>query len=121
MANKQGFVFKIEIGRAGLVSVDIIHADGSRGTYVIEDLDADPERFNDRLSKLAILRDAMNRAEPVHIEHVSGEAGQVIERVARISRDELDPVEKVVHGPLEEVREDEEDQELDPQRPLGNR
>ena len=96
MANKQGFVFKIEIGRAGLVSVDIIHADGSRGTYVIEDLDADPERFNERLSKLAILRDAMNRAEPVHIEHVSGEAGEVIERVARISRDELDPVEKVV-------------------------
>jgi hypothetical protein len=96
MANKQGFVFKIEIGRAGLVSVEIIHADGSRGNYVIEDLDADPERFNERLSKLAILRDAMNRAEPVHIEHVSGEAGEVIERVARISRDDLEPVVRVV-------------------------
>lgn len=96
MANKQGFVFKIEVGRAGLVTVEIIHADGSRGTYVIEDLDADPERFNERLSKLAILRDAMNRAEPVQIEHVSGEAGEVIERVARISRDELEPVVRVV-------------------------
>ena len=96
MANIQGFVFKIEVGRAGLVSVEIIHADGSRGTYVIEDLDADPERFNERLSKLAILRDAMNRAEPVQIEHVNGEAGRVIDRVARISRDELEPVVKVV-------------------------
>ena len=33
-------------------------------------IDGDPERFNERLSKLAVLRDAMNRAEPVEIEQV---------------------------------------------------
>jgi len=88
----RGFVLRIEIGRAGLVTVHLIHDDGSAGIYVIEDLDADPERFNERLSKLGLLRDAMNRAEPVEIEHASGEAGRSIERVSRISRDELKPV-----------------------------
>lgn len=96
MPTRRGFVQKIEVGRAGLVSVLLIHTDGSNGTYVIEDLDADPERFNERLSKLAILRDAMNRAEPVEIEHSPGEAGEVIDRAARISRDALGPVSKVL-------------------------
>ncbi|NUO10046.1 MAG: hypothetical protein HUU08_15470 [Candidatus Brocadia sp.] len=96
MPTERGFVQKIEVGRAGLVSVLLIHTNGSNGTYVIEDLDADPERFNERLSKLAILRDAMNRAEPVEIEHTQGEAGEVIDRVARISRDALGPVSQVL-------------------------
>lgn len=92
MPTVRGFVQQIEIGRAGLARTFLIHADGSQGTYVIRDLDADPERFNERLSKLAILRDAMDRAEPVEIEHVSDEeAGEVIERVRRITRDDLEP------------------------------
>ena len=88
----RGFVLKIEIGRAGLVTVTVLLADGTIGTFVIRDLDADPERFNERLSKLAILRDAMNRAEPVEIEYSEGEGGLDIERAIRISRDALDPV-----------------------------
>lgn len=95
MPTQRGFVQKIEIGRAGLVAIQLIHTDGSKGTYVIQDIDADPERFNERLSKLAILRDAMNRAEPVEIEYTPGEGGEVIDRAARISRDALGPVSKV--------------------------
>lgn len=87
----RGFVQRIEIGRGGLTSVTLIHADGTTGVYVIHDLDSDPERFNERLSKLGVLRDAMNRAEPVEIEHDTTDAGEEILRAARISRDTLDP------------------------------
>jgi hypothetical protein len=87
----RGFVLSLEIGRAGLVTVRLIHDDGSIHSYVIADLDADPERFNERLSKLGLLRDAMSRAEPVEIEHSAGDAGRTIERVSRISRDDLTP------------------------------
>jgi hypothetical protein len=93
MPTKRGFVQQIEVGRAGLVRVLLIHSDGTTGTYTIADLDADPERFNERLSKLAILRDAMDRAEPVEIEHAA--EGQAIDRAARISRDALAPSTKV--------------------------
>jgi hypothetical protein len=96
MPTQRGFVQKIEVGRAGLVRVFIIHADdGSNGIYVIRDLDADPERFNERLSALGILRDAMNRAEPVEVEFIEGEAGEEIQVAARISRDALAPLRKV--------------------------
>lgn len=87
----RGFVLSIEIGRAGLVTVRLVHDDGSIHNYVIADLDADPERFNERLSKLGILRDAMTRAEPVEVEYSEGEAGRTIERVTRITRDDLTP------------------------------
>jgi len=96
MPNVRGFVEAIEASRAGLVRVFLVHADGSRGNYIIRDLDADPERFNERLSKLAIVRDAQDRAEPVEIEHVPTDSGNEIERVRRISRDDLDPVARVV-------------------------
>jgi hypothetical protein len=92
MAVVRGFVQKIEVGRAGLVQVTVVHADGTAGVYVIRDLDADPERFNERLSKLAVLRDAMDRAEPVEIEHEPREGANEIQRAVRISRDELTPV-----------------------------
>lgn len=88
----RGFVQRIDIGRAGLVTVVVVLGDGSTGTYVISDLDADPERFNERLSKLAVLRDAMNRAEPVEIEHDPGTSGEEIERAVRITRDAIDPL-----------------------------
>jgi hypothetical protein len=91
MPTIRGFVEKLEVGRAGLVTAALLHDDGSRDNYVIADLDADPERFNERLSKLALLRDALNRAEPVEIEYELGEGGRNIERVARITRDALDP------------------------------
>ncbi|MGA7306186.1 MAG: hypothetical protein WBW88_15010 [Rhodothermales bacterium] len=89
MATVRGFVHQIEVGRAGLVRVQLLQQDGSMGAYVIEDLDADPERFNERLSKLAVLRDAMNRAEPVEIEFSSSEHGNGIDRAVRVSRDNL--------------------------------
>lgn len=89
MATTRGFVHKIEIGREGLVTVSLIETDGTISNYVIRDLDADPERFNERLSKLGILRDAMNRAEPVEIEHTDTQQGQEIQRAARITRDAL--------------------------------
>lgn len=95
----RGFVQSIDVGRGGLVSVDVLLGDGTVATYVISDLDADPERFNERLSKLALLRDAMNRAEPVEIDHDPGPDGEEIERAERITRDTLtDPaaVETVV-------------------------
>jgi hypothetical protein len=91
MATTRGFVERIEVGRGGLVTVGLVQDDASRSTYVVSDIDGDPERFNERLTKVAVLRDAMNRAEPVEIEHVQGKAGQEIERVARIGRDALDP------------------------------
>ncbi len=91
MATTRGFVERIEVGRGGLVKVGVVEGDASRSTYVVSDIDGDPERFNERLTKVAVLRDAMNRAEPVEIEHVAGEFGREIERVARISRDALDP------------------------------
>jgi hypothetical protein len=95
MATHRGFVRTIEVGRAGLVTVNLILADGSAGTYIIRDLDGDPERFNERLSKLGILRDAMNRAEPVEIEHTPTDGGEEIQRAVRISRDALAPLTKV--------------------------
>ena len=65
----RGFVERLEIGRAGLVVASLRHDDGSTNDYQIADLDADPERFNERLSKLGILRDAMTPAEPVEVEY----------------------------------------------------
>ncbi|HNU11575.1 MAG TPA: hypothetical protein PKJ45_09460 [Rubrivivax sp.] len=97
MPTIRGFVERLEIGRAGLVTASLRHDDGSTADYLIQDLDADPERFNERLSKLGVLRDAMTRAEPVEVEY-GGEANtgaRIIERVARITRDNLEPSSSV--------------------------
>ena len=90
MPTIRGFVEALEVGRAGLVVAHLLHDDGSRASYRIADLDADPERFNERLSKLGILRDAMDAAEPVEIEFVAEGEVNLIERVRRITRDTLD-------------------------------
>ena len=89
MPTQRGFVERLEVGRAGLAVASILHDDGTRADYRIPDLDADPERFNERLSKLGILRDAMTRAEPVEIEFKDQDGGRVIDRVVRITRDAL--------------------------------
>lgn len=89
MAVSQGFVQKIEVNRGGQVTATLILTDGTSAAYTIQDLDADPERFNERLSKLALLRDAMNRAEPVEIEHDTVNNSQEIERIVRITRDDI--------------------------------
>jgi hypothetical protein len=91
MPTIRGFVERLEVGRAGLALAAVLHDNGSRADYVLPDLDADPERFNERLSKLGLLRDAMSRAEPVEIEYnQDGEsAARLIERVGRITRDAL--------------------------------
>jgi hypothetical protein len=85
----RGFLLRIEVGRQGLVVATLLQDDGSTEVYQIEDLDADPERFNERLSKLGILRDAMNRAEPVEIEYstTADSSARSIERAVRITRD----------------------------------
>jgi hypothetical protein len=89
MATDRGFVQSIDVGRGGLVTIDVLLEVGTVATYVISDLDGDPERFNERLSKLALLRDAMDRAEPVEIDHEPGPAGEEIDRAERITRDTL--------------------------------
>ncbi len=97
MAVERGFVQRIEVGRGGLVTITLVHDDRSTGIYYIRDLDADPERFNERLSRLGILRDAMNRGEPVEVEVEAPstdktKAGAQLElaRAVRVTRDELD-------------------------------
>ena len=86
VATTRGFLERIEVGRGGLVRATVVN-DTGRAVFTITDIDGDPERFNERLTKVAILRDAMGRAEPVEIE--TGDGGAEIERVARISRDQL--------------------------------
>lgn len=90
MPTVRGFVEKLGIGRAGLVEADVMDINNDVATYTIADLDADPERFNERLSKLAILRDAMDRAEPVEIDFLQDDnGGRSIDAVMRITRDAL--------------------------------
>lgn len=92
MPTIRGFVERLEVGRAGLAVASVLHDDGSRADYQLPDLDADPERFNERLSKLGLLRDAMTRAEPVEIEYGqddNADGARQIDRVVRITRDML--------------------------------
>jgi len=89
MSVNQGFVQKIEVNRGGQVTATLILTDGTIAAYTIQDLDGDPERFNERLSKLALLRDAQNRAEPVEIEHDTVNGSEEIERIVRITRDDI--------------------------------
>ncbi len=89
MPTIRGFVQRLEVGRAGLVTVSVMLDDHSSLEFRIADLDADPERFNERLSKFGILRDAMTRAEPVEIEYDENDEGRQIQRVVRITRDIL--------------------------------
>jgi hypothetical protein len=88
MAVTRGFVERLEVGRAGLVTVELLLDSGARQSFTIADLDADPERFNERLSKLGLLRDAQNRAEPVEIEGDDAQSGE-IGSVTRVTRDSL--------------------------------
>lgn len=106
MPTIRGFVERLEVGRAGLAVASLLHDDGSQADYLLPDLDADPERFNERLSKLGLLRDAMSRAEPVEIEYSQdgqdgqqgGSAPRSIDRVCRITRDLL-----LANGPTDRV------------------
>lgn len=91
MSTTRGFVSSIEVGRAGLVTVALMRADGGVGQFVIQDIDADPERFNERLTMLGLLRDAVDRAEPVSLEHAEADPGEVISAVRRITRDAVEP------------------------------
>ncbi len=93
MPTQRGFVERLEIGRQAQVVASLLHDDGTRADYTIADLDADPERFNERLSKLAILRDAMDLNEPVEIEYTDDKEQLTIDRVARITRSNLDPTD----------------------------
>lgn len=86
----RGFVEALEVGRAGLVTVIVMIEDGTTRNFTLADLDADPERFNERLSKLGLLRDALDRAEPIEIEFGDGDNDNTsIHRVRRLTRDAL--------------------------------
>lgn len=89
MPTERGFVEALGVGRAGLIEATVLHADGSTAIYTVADLDADPERFNERLSKLGILRDAMDRAEPVEISYEKEGDTRPIDSVKRLTRDVL--------------------------------
>lgn len=92
MATIRGFVQQIELSRAGLVRADIVDDSAQVTTVAVEDLDADPERFNERLTAVALLRDAMNRAEPVEVEFSEqDDRGSIVATVARLTRDDLRP------------------------------
>ncbi len=99
VATTRGFVERIEVGRGGLVRATLVN-DSGRSVFTVSDIDGDPERFNERLTKVSILRDAMDRAEPVEIESPGGKDGNEIERVARITRDRLldDGVLSIING-----------------------
>lgn len=90
MTTKRGFVETLGVGRAGLVEATVLHGDGTTALYTVADLDADPERFNERLSKFGILRDAMDRAEPVEIEFSTSDGARPIDAVKRLTRDMLE-------------------------------
>jgi hypothetical protein len=94
----RGFLLRIDVGRQGLVVATLLQDDGTTQQYQIPDLDADPERFNEQLSRLGIMRDAMNRAEPVEIEYstTSDSSARTIERAVRITRDSVAWPTKVV-------------------------
>lgn len=92
MPTIRGFVAGLEIGRAGLVIATVVRDDGTRAAYRIADLDADPERFNERLSKVGLLRDAMDAAEPIEIEYTAEGSANFIDRIKRITRDSLAPI-----------------------------
>lgn len=94
MPTERGFVETLGVGRAGLVEAAVLHGDGSRAIYTVADLDADPERFNERLSKFGILRDAMDRAEPVEIEFDRSDGFRPVESVKRLTRDALERPEE---------------------------
>lgn len=89
MATTRGFIERIEVGRGGLVRATLVNST-TRAVFTVSDIDGDPERFNERLTKVSVLRDAMNRAEPVEVEtEGDGDGAREIERVARITRDQL--------------------------------
>jgi hypothetical protein len=92
MATMRGFVERVEAGRGGLVSITVVNASG-RTVFTVSDIDGDPERFNERLTKVALCRDAMNRAEPLEVETQGSD--KEINRVARLTRDQLVDGEKV--------------------------
>lgn len=91
MPTIRGFVARLEVGRQALITATVLQDDGSKDDYTIADLDADPERYNERLSKLGMLRDAMNLDEPVEIEYTDSNGQHAIDKVARITRSNLDP------------------------------
>jgi hypothetical protein len=91
MPTIRGFIAKLDIGRQALVTASVLHDDGTKADYTIADLDSDPERYNERLSKLGLLRDAMNLDEPVEIAYTAANGQNAIDAVARMTRSNLDP------------------------------
>lgn len=91
MPTIRGFIAKLDVGRQALVTATVLQNDGTEADYTIADLDADPERYNERLSKLGLLRDAMNLDEPVEIAYTVTNGQNAIDAVARITRSNLDP------------------------------
>jgi hypothetical protein len=86
-----GFVIRTFAGRAGLFTATIQKLDGSAPVEVqVSDLDGEPERFNERLTKVRLFRDAMTQAEPVVVDYEDVEnGGREVESVRNLARDHL--------------------------------
>lgn len=86
-----GFVIRTFAGRAGLFTATIQKLDGSAPIEVqVSDLDGEPERFNERLTKVRLFRDAMTQAEPVVVDYEDVEnGGREVESVRNLARDHL--------------------------------
>lgn len=90
MITSMYYVLDLSMGRAGLATATLVPVSGSTNLTVhVSDVDAEPERFNERLTKIALLRDAMNRAEPVRVTTVEGKSGLEVDEVTRVTRDWL--------------------------------
>lgn len=84
-----GFVLNVFGGRAGLFTATILPTGSSTTpiTVAVSDIDGEPERFNERLLKTRLLREALTNAEPVEVVYSdSAEFGNEALEVRRIGR-----------------------------------
>ncbi|AKJ32139.1 hypothetical protein [Caldimonas brevitalea] len=87
----RGFVERLEVGRAGRAVAAVLHDDGTRADYRLSDLAVNSVRAGEAAAQLALLRDALSRAEPIEIDYAqeAPQGPRDLERVTRITRDAL--------------------------------
>lgn len=88
-----GFVTQAFAGRAGLFEATLSPVNGGSAVRVqVSDLDGEPERFNERLTKVRLFSEALTCGEPVQVTYVPGEAGGYeVEDVRRLARNPVHP------------------------------
>jgi hypothetical protein len=84
-----GFVINVFGGRAGLFTATILPVGANTApiTVRVSDIDGEPERFNERLLKTRLFREALTNVEPVEVsyEEVANYGNEVTE-VRRMGR-----------------------------------